>query len=223
MMSPRASLRSLSMPPLSPSVQASLINAQPMEGPRRPFLPHTVTTDIIFPNGKTLLCGNISVCKWAWVELRLGGGGGGHYGLCHPANKITKITNFACSGPIGSKIGQRCGFLPEITNTKFELWVWMVNKFNISIYPLKLKTNMGYVLVNCIALQHLFMFNYKVDNNTYNFFCYPNQSNKAFACFLVAIQLSFMKEIVFLSVLWVRYICYFVTITNEFTICKTNV
>ena len=36
-------------------------------------------------------------------------GGGWHYGLWHPANKITKITNFASSGPNGLKIGQRCG------------------------------------------------------------------------------------------------------------------
>ena len=34
---------------------------------------------------------------------------------------IAKITNFASSGPIGLKIGQRCGFLPEITHNKFQL------------------------------------------------------------------------------------------------------
>ena len=39
--------------------------------------------------------------------------------LC--ANKMTKITNFASSGPIGLKIGQRCGYPPEITHTKFQL------------------------------------------------------------------------------------------------------
>ena len=44
-----------------------------------------------------------------------------HYGLWHPANKMTKITNFASIGPIELKIGQRSRFLPEITHTKFQL------------------------------------------------------------------------------------------------------
>ena len=44
------------------------------------------------------------------------------------ANRMTKITNFAPSGPIGLKIGQRCGFLPEITYTKFQLSDNLINK-----------------------------------------------------------------------------------------------
>ena len=51
-----------------------------------------------------------------------------HYGLWHPANKMTKITNFDSSCPIGLKIGQRWGFLPEITHTNFSSLAWMVNK-----------------------------------------------------------------------------------------------
>ena len=47
------------------------------------------------------------------------GGAGGHYRLWHPANKMTKTTNFASSGPIGLKIGQRCWFHREITHTRF--------------------------------------------------------------------------------------------------------
>ena len=42
-----------------------------------------------------------------------------HYGQWHPAKQMTKITNFASNGQIGLKIGQRCGFLPEITHRKF--------------------------------------------------------------------------------------------------------
>ena len=37
------------------------------------------------------------------------------------ANKMTKITNFASSGPIVLKISQRCRFLPEITHKKCPL------------------------------------------------------------------------------------------------------
>ena len=42
----------------------------------------------------------------------------GHYWLWNSANKIA---NFASSGPIGLKIGQRCGFLLEIAHTKSHL------------------------------------------------------------------------------------------------------
>ena len=83
----------------------------------------------------------------SWVNKL--GGGGGHYGLWHPANKMTKITNFACSGPIGLKIGQRCGFLPEITHTKFQLSSLNGSKvINMCIYSLMLKTDKGFVLFN---------------------------------------------------------------------------
>ena len=47
--------------------------------------------------------------------------GGGHYGLGHPANKMTKLINYASSGPIGLKIGQRCRFLQEIAHKKCQL------------------------------------------------------------------------------------------------------
>ena len=43
------------------------------------------------------------------------------WGVGGGAHKMTKITNFSFSGPIGMKIGQRCGFLPEIKHTQFQL------------------------------------------------------------------------------------------------------
>ena len=39
-----------------------------------------------------------------------GSEGGGHYGQSHYKNKRNKNTNFASTGPIRFKIGQRCGF-----------------------------------------------------------------------------------------------------------------
>ena len=45
----------------------------------------------------------------------------GHYGLWQAANKMSKITNSASSGPNELKIGQRCGFPAEITHKKFQL------------------------------------------------------------------------------------------------------
>ena len=49
-----------------------------------------------------------------------------HYGRWQDANKMTKIINFDPIGPIRLKIGQRCGFPPEITHNKFQL-----NSFNV--------------------------------------------------------------------------------------------
>ena len=36
-------------------------------------------------------------------------------------NKVTKITNFASSGPVGLKIVQMRRYLPEIIHTQFQL------------------------------------------------------------------------------------------------------
>ena len=46
---------------------------------------------------------------------------GGTMGYDRLQIKWQKNTNFASSGPIWLKIGQRCGFPPEITHTKFQL------------------------------------------------------------------------------------------------------
>ena len=52
----------------------------------------------------------------------------------HPANKMTKITNFASSGPNELKIGQRCGAVKKLLT-------------GASTY-LGFKTDADYVLVN---------------------------------------------------------------------------
>ena len=75
--------------------------------------------------------------------------GGEHYGLRHPANKMTKLINYASSGPIGLKIGQRCGFLQEITHKNVSSLAWLVKKLLMyASTPLRHKSNTGYVLVN---------------------------------------------------------------------------
>ena len=50
--------------------------------------------------------------------------------------KITTNTNFVSTGPIRLKSGQRCGFPPEITHTKFQLNSFKGSKaIEIFIYP----------------------------------------------------------------------------------------
>ena len=56
-----------------------------------------------------------------WTGSLLFFGGSGHYGLWHPANKVSKMTNSSSSGPIWLKIRQRCWFPAEITHTKCQL------------------------------------------------------------------------------------------------------
>ena len=68
---------------------------------------------------------------------------------------MTKITNLACSGPIGLK-SQRWGFLPEITHTKSQLPRLNGSKvINMCIYSLSLKTNTVYDLVNFLLLYNI--------------------------------------------------------------------
>ena len=52
------------------------------------------------------------------------------------------------------------------------------------IYPLRLKTDTSYVLVNFIALQHLFLFKYHIDKEIYvKFLIQIHQKNYVtFAC-----------------------------------------
>ena len=82
----------------------------------------------------------MSLCSW---EV------GGHYGLLEDANKSTKITNFASSGPIGLTIGQRCGK----NFSSLALMGEQLLTFSLALNPILV---MFWSIV--IALQHLPMF-----------------------------------------------------------------
>ena len=92
----------------------------------------------------------------------------------HSANRITKITNFACSSNLGWKFGQGCGFFPRrYTNQISALQLEWLKSYAPVHLPIQLKTNNGYVFSLFISLPHACMFKYQVDNTNYVKFPLP--------------------------------------------------
>ena len=98
---------------------------------------------------------------------------------------------------IWSKIGQGCGFLPEITYTKFQLSsLNSLQVINMSLYPFRVKIDAGYVWTPFLDLQLSLIFKYQVDKDRYVMFL--SQSVKhiylTFACLLKG-QIKFYAKV----------------------------